>query len=233
MLIEIVFDHPDFVVVNKPSGIAVQNEIEQNGILPILCKQLHVEKLWLVHRLDKVTSGLLILAKSANAAAAFGKLFEERKIEKFYIALSSNKPKKKQGTVKGSMKKVRDGKWMLSTEGGSNAITQFFSYSILPGVRLFLLKPHTGKTHQLRVMLKSMGSPIIGDKLYEGTSKAKIGDAERTYLHAYALKFTYLKTEICLINSPSSGELFKLTELHEHLQSLQQPWCLQWPKLKK
>ena len=105
-LIDILFDHPDFVVVNKPSNISVQNEFHQSGLLPILCQQLKVEKLWLVHRLDKVTSGILILAKHSQAAAVFGQLFEQKQIEKYYLAISAKKPKKKQGTVKGGMKKV-------------------------------------------------------------------------------------------------------------------------------
>ncbi|AGH45684.1 pseudouridine synthase Rlu family protein [Paraglaciecola psychrophila 170] len=103
--IEVLFDHPDFVVINKPNNIAVQNESHQSGILPILCQQLQVEKLWLVHRLDKVTSGILILAKHSQAAAIFGQLFEEKQIEKYYLAISSKKPKKKQGAIKGGMKK--------------------------------------------------------------------------------------------------------------------------------
>ena len=136
-----MFDHPDFVVVNKPSNISVQNEFHQSGLLPILCQQLKVEKLWLVHRLDKVTSGILILAKHSQAAAVFGQLFEQKQIEKYYLAISAKKPKKKQGTVKGGMKKVRDGKWMLESSDTAVAISQFFSFSIYPGIRLFLVKP--------------------------------------------------------------------------------------------
>ncbi|MFT5677365.1 MAG: tRNA pseudouridine32 synthase/23S rRNA pseudouridine746 synthase, partial [Paraglaciecola sp.] len=159
MTIDIVFDHPEFVVIDKPAGISVQNEAEQSGILPLICQQLGLDKLWLVHRLDKITSGLLILAKNSNAAAEFGRIFANRQIEKYYLALSKQKPKKKQGTVVGNMKKVRDGKWMLTQDASSPAITQFLSCSLLPGIRLFLLKPYTGKTHQIRVALKSLGSP--------------------------------------------------------------------------
>ena len=189
-LIDILFDHPDFVVVNKPSNISVQNEFHQSGLLPILCQQLKVEKLWLVHRLDKVTSGILILAKHSQAAAVFGQLFEQKQIEKYYLAISAKKPKKKQGTVKGGMKKVRDGKWMLESSDTAVAISQFFSFSIYPGIRLFLVKPLTGKTHQIRVALKSIGSPILGDELYKGTS------SDRTYLHAYCIRFNYQEQPI-------------------------------------
>ena len=116
MGIDIVFQHQDFIVVNKPIGLGVHSEHGQAGIVPILCEQLALPKLWLAHRLDKVTSGLLILAKNAKAAAYFGELFTEHKIQKYYLAIGTKKPKKKQGAIVGDMRKIRDGKWALSTE---------------------------------------------------------------------------------------------------------------------
>ena len=224
-LIDILFDHPDFVVVNKPSNISVQNEFHQSGLLPILCQQLKVEKLWLVHRLDKVTSGILILAKHSQAAAVFGQLFEQKQIEKYYLAISAKKPKKKQGTVKGGMKKVRDGKWMLESSDTAVAISQFFSFSIYPGIRLFLVKPLTGKTHQIRVALKSIGSPILGDELYKGTS------SDRTYLHAYCIRFNYQEQPICIMCPPNKGDVFVSDNTKQQISSLVSPWTLKWPKI--
>jgi tRNA pseudouridine32 synthase/23S rRNA pseudouridine746 synthase len=226
-LIELVYDHADFIIVNKPPGIAVQDEELSVGILVILCQQLHVEKLWLVHRLDKVTSGLLILAKTAKAASNLGKLFEAHQIEKFYMALSTKKPKKKQGCVSGSMKKIRDGKWALADTGTSAAITQFFSTSVAPGVRLFLLKPLTGKTHQLRVMLKSLGSPILGDTFYKGQQ------SDRTYLHAYSLRFTYEGQAISIQCNPNSGEYFHTEQFALAEQQYIAPWLLTWPVIER
>ncbi|WP_339772449.1 TIGR01621 family pseudouridine synthase [uncultured Paraglaciecola sp.] len=222
-LIEIVFDHADFLVINKPAGVSVQNEQDASGILPIMCGQLSIDKLWLVHRLDKVTSGLLILAKHAQAASTLGKLFETRKIEKYYLALGPAKPKKKQGTISGAMKKIRDGKWALSKDGTAVATTQFFSKSVSPGIRLYLLKPLTGKTHQLRVMLKSLGSPILGDSLYKGS------EHDRTYLHAYCLRFCYQTQEIDICCPPTSGELFNTEACQNALEEYTQPWSQNWP----
>ncbi|MGY0565531.1 MAG: pseudouridine synthase, partial [Paraglaciecola chathamensis] len=125
--ISVVFDHPDFIIIDKPPGVSVQNEASSSGILPMVCTQHAFDKLWLVHRLDKVTSGLLILAKHAQAASQLGKLFEAREIEKYYLALGSAKPKKKQGTVTGAMKKIRDGKWAFNQNGSAVAVSQFFS----------------------------------------------------------------------------------------------------------
>ncbi|MFQ3237184.1 MAG: tRNA pseudouridine32 synthase/23S rRNA pseudouridine746 synthase [Paraglaciecola sp.] len=227
LFIELVYDHLDFIVVNKPAGIAVQDEEFSVGILVILCQQLQREKLWLVHRLDKVTSGLLILAKTAQAAANLGKLFEARHIEKFYIALSSQKPKKKQGCVSGGMKKIRDGKWALAETGTSPAITQFFSKSVAPGIRVFLLKPVTGKTHQLRVMLKSLGSPILGDTFYKGDQ------SDRTYLHAYSLRFQYQGDSISIQCLPNNGAYFQTQQFTLAVQQYLTPWLLTWPVIKQ
>jgi tRNA pseudouridine32 synthase/23S rRNA pseudouridine746 synthase len=223
--IEVLFDHPDFVVVNKPGNISVQNESHQSGILPVLCQQLKVEQLWLVHRLDKVTSGILILAKQPQAAAVFGKLFEQKNIEKYYLAISAKKPKKKQGAIKGGMKKVRDGKWMLDSSDTAVAISQFFSVSISVGLRLFLIKPLTGKTHQIRVALKSLGSPILGDELYKGES------SDRTYLHAYCIRFTYQEQSICIICPPNKGDVFVSENTQFQVANLATPWTLKWPNI--
>ena len=224
-LIDILYDHPDFVVVNKPNNISVQNESHQSGLLPILCRQLKVEKLWLVHRLDKITTGILILAKHTQAAATFGQLFEQRKIEKYYLAISTKKPKKKQGAVKGGMKKVRDGKWMLDSSDTAVAISQFFSFSISPGIRLFLVKPLTGKTHQIRVALKSIGSPILGDELYKGAS------SDRTYLHAYCIRFNYQQQPICIICPPDKGNEFVSDKTKQQVIDLASPWTHKWPNI--
>ena len=220
-----VHDETDFIVINKPAGIAVQNEAEQQGLLSPLCKQLNLSKLWLVHRLDKVTSGLLLLAKNSHSAAQLSQLFATRKVDKYYLALSDKKPKKKQGRIFGDMKKVRDGKWILTKQSDSPALTQFFSYGYQAGLRLHLLKPCTGKTHQLRVALKSLGSPILGDNLYTGTQ------ADRTYLHAYGLRFSLDDRAFSFVCPPTSGNLFSTAEFAAYLNDLPLPWQLNWPNV--
>jgi len=113
MKIEVVYQHSDFIIINKPEGISVHKDQEEQGLTVLVAKQLNVPKVWLVHRLDKVTSGLLILALNAESAAEFSRLFSEHKIHKTYLALSNQKPKKKQGLIIGDMKKARDGAWKL------------------------------------------------------------------------------------------------------------------------
>ena len=209
--IDILFEHSDFVIVNKPNNIAVQNEKDQSGILPLLCQQLKLEQLWLVHRLDKVTSGILIVAKNPKAAAIFGVLFENKQIEKFYLAISAKKPKKKQGWVKGDMEKGRNGSWLLKRSVNNPAITYFNSSAITAdqvctseekssvAKRLYLVAPKTGKTHQIRVALKSLGCPILGDERYKGA------ESNRCYLHAFRVAFHWQGIEHQYQCEPTQG----------------------------
>ncbi|OOH92125.1 RNA pseudouridine synthase [Pasteurellaceae bacterium 15-036681] len=199
----ICFQHPDFIVINKPVGISVHKDDQAMGLTELIAKQLGVEQVWLVHRLDKVTSGLLILALNKQAAANFYQLFEQHKIQKTYWALSDQKPKKKQGRIVGDMEKSRNGAWKLCHGKNNPAVTQFTSHSIEPNLRQFILQPKTGKTHQLRVAMKSLGSPIIGDELYSGIQ------SDRVYLHAYQLEFEYQGEQLVIQAQPESGELWE------------------------
>ena len=101
--------HQDFVIINKPSGISVHKDQQAVGFTELVAKQLGVAQVWLVHRLDKITSGLLILALNKEAAANFYTLLEQHKIQKTYWAISDKKPKKKQGKIVGDMQKSRNG----------------------------------------------------------------------------------------------------------------------------
>ncbi|MDD0823611.1 TIGR01621 family pseudouridine synthase [Mannheimia sp. AT1] len=199
----ICYQHQDFIIINKPDGVSVHKDNEEIGLTESVAKQLGVKQVWLVHRLDKITSGLLILALNKEAAAYFYHLFEQHKIQKTYWALSDRKPKKKQGKIVGDMQKARNGAWKLCHSKENPAITQFTSTTIEPSLRQFVLQPKTGKTHQLRVAMKSLGSPILGDKLYSGS------EADRVYLHAYQLDFEYDNEQISVQAMPTSGDFWQ------------------------
>lgn len=181
-------------------------------------------KLYPVHRLDKMTSGLLIIATSLESARLFQGLFERHQIEKYYLAISDRKPGKKQGLIKGDMVKSRRSAWKLLRSLKNPAITQFFSYSTGTQRRLFLLRPRTGKTHQIRVAMNSLGSPIIGDPIYHSNSTS-----ERGYLHAYALRFRLFDNHYQYLCPPRYGALFQSTAIRELLTSIGNPWDLAWP----
>lgn len=195
----ICYQHSDFVIINKPAGISVHKDDQAVGLTQKLANQLGVEQVWLIHRLDKVTSGLLILALNKETAAYFYQLFEQHQIQKTYWALATQKPKKKQGKIVGDMQKSRNGAWKLCHSTQNPAITQFESHSIAPNLRHFILQPKTGKTHQLRVAMKSLGSPILGDELYGGQP------ADRVYLHAYRLDFEYSGESISVAVMPKGN----------------------------
>ncbi|WP_196140556.1 TIGR01621 family pseudouridine synthase [Aliikangiella sp. G2MR2-5] len=209
----IIFENNELIIVHKPDNTSFHIDNDDAGFFNLVSEFTGI-KLWPVHRLDKLTSGLIIFAKSASIAAELGKLFEQHKIKKTYLAISDKKPKKKQGKIIGDMKKVRSGSWKLSNSKENPAITHFFSHSIEAGKRLFWLEPKTGKTHQLRVALKSIGSPILGDKRYSGS------DADRGYLHAYKIEFSLLNKHYSFSALPLSGESFVSTNFQDALKHL-------------
>lgn len=222
MIFNIVFQNNDFVVAVKPEGVSFHSEA-QAGFVVLLEHQLNT-KLFSVHRLDKMTSGLILLAKSSAVANTLTGLFEHHLIEKYYLAISTRKPKKKQGWVKGDMASSRRGSYKLLTTKENQAITQFKSYALREHERLFLVKPHTGKTHQIRVALKSLGAPVAGDIRYANAVEAKQED--RGYLHAYALRFEHKDTLYSFVQLPSSGERYLSDVFVQQMQDFTQPWEL-------
>ena len=227
MSLKLVFEHADFLVLDKPSGVSFHSEFEP-GVVALAEHQFGL-KLYAVHRLDKGTSGLLLLAKSSEAAAKLSELFQNQLIQKFYLALTDQKPKKKQGWVKGDMAQARRSAWKLTSALTNPAVSYFVSaFYEVEGRRAFLVKPFTGKTHQVRVALKSISAAILGDELYQGTA------ADRLYLHAYALYFSWNGADIQLVLPPSDGTEFISPPL---LQQLNQHWAepvlLDWPSYQK
>ena len=214
MNLDIVYQTDDFIIIYKPCGLSVHKDQSEIGLTTLLAEQLGVPQVWLVHRLDKVTSGLLILALNAESAAEFFRLFSEHHIQKTYLALSNQKPKKKQGLLVGDMQKARNGAWKLCQSKENPAITRFESVSCEPNLRLFILKPQTGKTHQLRVAMKSLGSPILGDALY-GKNTEKI---DRTYLHAARLQFEFKGQAFDVFTPPKEGEWWHRENVQSQIQ---------------
>lgn len=216
----LIFENNDFIIVAKRAGTNFHSE-EEAGFVVQITQQFGIP-LFPVHRLDKMTSGLVILAKNSETAAQFGKLFENRKIEKYYLAISMRKPKKKMGWVKGDMSSARRGDYKLLTTMENPAITQFVSCALRTHERFFLIKPHTGKTHQIRVALKSLGSPIAGDERYAQADEAR--KEERGYLHAYALRFTFNGEPFSFVSPPDEGERFISSECRTQLEAWDKPW---------
>lgn len=196
----VVIEQPDFLVVNKNAGIDMHDDAGVLGLVSRVSAFLG-KSVYPVHRLDKVTSGLVLLAKNKQATSELSQLFANREVEKTYLAISDRPPKKKQGWVKGDMVKGRNGNWKLLHTTDNPAITYFRSITLsLRRHRLYVVSPHTGRTHQIRVALKSISAPILGDERYGGSQ------AERTYLHAWRLSFNYAEAEYSVEVSPEWGE---------------------------
>ncbi|WP_275722291.1 TIGR01621 family pseudouridine synthase [Vibrio furnissii] len=231
-MFDILLTHSDFLLINKHPNVSVHKDDGDTMLLQEVAKQSGDVQLYLVHRLDKMTSGILLLARNAKAASELSKGFAERQVEKFYLALGSKKPKKKQGLISGDMERSRRASWKLLTSQTNPAVTQFFSLAAEPGERLFLCKPYTGKTHQIRVALKSVGSGIVGDPIYNAGNQA-----DRGYLHAFALRFSYAGETYQWVCDPrhqlALGEKWNSDIVSQGIESWLEPWSLSWPSVKK
>ena len=176
-----------------------------------------------VHRLDAMTTGVLLLAKSRTAAQEMGLAFSESRVDKYYVAISDRKPSKKQGTIKGDLQKARRGSYKLLRQCDNPSVTKFSSVPLLhdkehPGARAFVIKPITGKTHQIRVAMKAIGSPIAGDARYGKSMEAVHSD--RGYLHCAAMKIALFDETIEIVCPPDEGARF----LHDEFCSLFDAW---------
>ncbi|MDO6706543.1 TIGR01621 family pseudouridine synthase [Photobacterium sp. 1_MG-2023] len=216
---------PDFLVISKDAGVSVHKDDQDQPLLAEVAAATGDQQLYLIHRLDKMTSGILLLGRHAQAASELSGCFARREVEKYYLAIGSKKPKKKQGTVIGDMSRSRRRSWKLEISRDNPAITQFISTAAGEGRRLFLCKPYTGKTHQIRVALKSVGSGITGDDIYGQEP------ADRGYLHAYALCFRYQGTAYQFLCPPSHGQLWQGDTVVAALGDWSAPWTLDWPVL--
>jgi 23S rRNA pseudouridine955/2504/2580 synthase len=169
-------ENDNYIALNKPSGLAVQggSGIKYNIDEMLKYKFGKNKTPKLVHRIDKDTSGLLIVAKDQISAKKFANYFKERKILKVYLALVSPVPKKESGIINSSL--VKSGiegnqKMIIDDDNGKISITEYRVLNEVGSrVGLLALYPKTGRTHQLRVHLESINAPILGDRKYTGLS---------------------------------------------------------------
>ena len=185
----ILENNNDFVVINKPSGIAVQSGTKSfRNIIDVLKDTKYFEntKPYIVHRLDKETSGVLIVAKNREYAQLFTSLFRIRKIHKTYIALTHGKVSKKIDTLKDDLILYENDKKIIQKAVSHIRVLKTSSdYSYVE------LNPITGRKHQLRKQLYNIGNPIVGDDKYfmnKRADKTK-NKSKNLMLHAYKIKF--------------------------------------------
>lgn len=191
----IIHEDRDLVIVNKPSGLAVQLGSKTNLALDVMAKAYNPE-LRLAHRIDKETSGITIFTKNIETSRYLLHLFQTKQIKKKYYAIVSGKLEMVQGKINKPLTKNKE-TVVVDFENGKEAITQFKVIKHLSKNRTLLeLCPLTGRTHQIRVHLASIGYPIIGDKKYGGLN------AEKLYLHSGEISFILRSGKLFIKKSP-------------------------------
>ena len=196
--LDVLFENEDLLVVNKPAGMVVHPAAGHasgtlvNAVLgydPDMEGIGGEERPGLVHRLDKETSGLILLAKNERAHRWLQDQFRLRKVEKTYLALVDGKPPTPTGRVEayiGRDPSHRKKMAIVSESRGREAISEYKTIESFPRHTLLEFHPLTGRTHQIRLHCEFLGCPIVGDQIY-GKKKSTI-NIHRHFLHAYRLK---------------------------------------------
>ena len=182
----VIEDNENFIIINKPSGIAVQAGTKSfKNIIDAIKNTKYFEnsKPYIVHRIDKETSGLLIIAKNRQYAQLFTSLFRIRKIHKTYLALVYGKVNNSIKTMKDELTYYENKKKIIQ-----KAVSNLKVIKSNEGFSFIELNPITGRKHQLRKQLLKIGNPIIGDNKYFLNNR-KIVKAKGLMLHAYRIKF--------------------------------------------
>jgi 23S rRNA pseudouridine1911/1915/1917 synthase len=223
--LQIYYEDDDLAVVEKPAGLVVH---PGSGSKTTLVHGLlfHFQKLstaagssrpGIVHRIDKKTSGLLVVAKNNVAHARLSKAFHDREVEKRYAALVHGVPRQSTGIIELSVGRHRTVRTRMAAGGprGRAAYTEYRVQEHFRGFSLLDVKIRTGRTHQIRVHLSAIGHPVVGDDVYGERSfkefVRKFGTINRYFLHATVLRFHHPTTGVPLeFHSELPSELQKL-----------------------
>jgi len=198
LLESVIFKNADILVINKPAGLSVQGG---SGIKLCLddmlgCLQFEKdERPKLIHRLDKDTSGVLVLARRPAAAAYMAELFRSKQTEKVYLAVLVGVPEQKEGKISNKIMKgsVGAGKEKVRSDDEGKVATTYYRVLDTAGKEFSLVEliPITGRTHQLRVHMAEAGTPILGDGKYGGKLAFANGLKKEMHLHARKLTIPY------------------------------------------
>lgn len=196
--LKILHQDNSIVVIEKPSGVLSEpEEGQKNHLFQILKRMLAGVKFYLVHRLDKETSGVMVVALTQQAMRFLKKQFSEKKVRKRYIAIVQGEVKNDTGVIKGIMR--------TSGEFGESR------YNVIERLKyatLLEVFPRTGRTNQIRIQFSELGHPLLGEYKYLKRSEKRIVITERVALHSAELSFVHPETEETLtFNSPLPEEM--------------------------
>ncbi|MCX6813935.1 MAG: RluA family pseudouridine synthase [Candidatus Azambacteria bacterium] len=206
--LNIVYEDKDIIVLNKQAGISVHpsvNEPNKTLVNALIAKYPEIKNVGddpirpgIVHRLDKDTSGLLVVAKNQKTFEFLKKQWQDGRVIKKYLALVWGRPKEKGEIVSELMRSLKDFRKRMVVRPekqkdkeikGRIAITEYKVIKKFRDYSLIEVYPKTGRMHQIRVHMASLGHPLAGDKIY-GKSKKKPEGLTRQFLHAFYLKFS-------------------------------------------
>jgi 23S rRNA pseudouridine955/2504/2580 synthase len=222
----VLYKDDDVIVLNKPQGLAVQGGAKTGRHLDALLDGLKFEaeaRPKLIHRLDRDTSGCLVLARNPRAAQALGAAFRDRDSEKVYWAVVLGAPRPKAGEIRGWMRKApgaheadreRMQKAVQTDEGAVHAITQYQVISEAAGKAAWVaLRPVTGRTHQLRFHMAEIGCAIAGDRKYtcDRPTPNDLGGA--LLLHARAIRLPHPVKGVIAVTAPLSPAMRRVFDL--------------------
>jgi len=209
-----IYEDSDLIVIDKPAGLLVHPVKNENNTLLDFLKNKYPNA-QLVHRLDKDTSGLMIVAKNQKTYEWLKSQFQNRQIKKKYIALVHGILKDKKGIIAKSISKSRKrgGRQTIAPIGKRReAITRYTVIKEFSNYTLLEAMPETGRTHQIRVHLASIGHPIAGDERYKFKRQQKLERLNRQFLHASYLQFKMSDGNIKEFYSNLPEELNKVLE---------------------
>lgn len=217
--LDIVYEDQDLAVVNKPAGMVVHPSYgHKKGTLvnALLARypslsQLPGSRPGIVHRLDRDTSGLMVVAKNEPARRKLQKQFKRGGVKKVYLALVEGNLKPAQGVIEAPIgRDLRRRKRMAVLRGGREAATEYRVRNYLDGYTLVEAMPRTGRTHQVRVHLAFLGHPVVGDPVY-GFRKKRL-ELRRQFLHSYILGFRAPSGQWLEFEAPLPEELERVLE---------------------
>ncbi|HEX9986534.1 MAG TPA: RluA family pseudouridine synthase [Thermoanaerobaculia bacterium] len=226
----ILYEDDDIVAVDKPAGLVVHPAAGHPDQTLVNALLFHVRELsgiggelrpGIVHRLDKDTSGVMLIAKNDAAHRKLTSEWNTEAIRKEYLALVYGTPSPERGTIQAPIgRDPRDRKRMAIVQGGRNAITDYEVLQSMHGVALIRCRLRTGRTHQIRVHMKHRGHPIVGDPLYSGPQWRGLPDRRlqkllstfpRQALHAARITIPHPRTgETMTFESPLAGDVAHL-----------------------